>query len=69
MTLRKPLRSHLSIGGTKIPESFLNILKQLKTRRLESGWANALSSVADPPTFQDCFEKVLNLFKNLEQQK
>ena len=67
--LKKAIEKSFKHRGTKIPESFLNILKQLKTSRLESGWANALSSVADPPTFQDCFEKVLNLFKSLEQQK
>lgn len=54
---------------TDLPESFSNTLKELNTVRLEKGWASAVSSLPNAPTFKSSFETLISLINKIENQE
>lgn len=55
-TLKQAVEKSFIYRGTTIPKSFFDEIKQMNTTRLEKGWMSALSSVANPPPFSECFQ-------------
>ncbi len=45
---------------TDVPPSFLNVLRELDTTRLERGWTNAVASVYDASSFKAMFKILLD---------
>lgn len=54
---------------TDLPASFSNTLKELNTGRLEKGWASAVSSLPNAPTFKSSFETLITLMSKIENQE
>jgi predicted nucleotidyltransferase component of viral defense system len=53
---------------TDLPASFSNTLKELNTGRLEKGWASAVSSLPNAPTFKSSFETLITQMSKIENQ-
>lgn len=54
---------------TDLPASFSNTIKKLNTGRLEKGWASAVSSLSNAPTFKTSFETLISLLSKIENQE
>lgn len=65
--LKEAIEKSFVFRGTDVPPSFLNVLKEIDTTRLEKGWANAVASVNDASSFKSMFKTLLDHFADLEK--
>ena len=66
-TLGKALKRSFSFRKTKLPPSFSEAIKAIKTTTLERGWLSAMASVPEPPKFKAAFEEVIHQITKLEK--
>lgn len=66
-TLREAIQKSFVFRGTDVPPSFLNVLKELDTTRLEKGWANAVSSVKNASSFKTAFKVLMDHIADWEK--
>lgn len=64
--LKEALRNCFDFRETQVPMNFSNSLKELNTARLKKGWASAVSSIANAPSFKDAFEILINQVNKLD---
>lgn len=64
--LKDAIKRSFDFRSTELPGSFTKFIKELNTDRLEKGWASAVASVSNPPTFKSAFEIVLKLIGEFE---
>lgn len=57
-TLMDALSRCFTYRKTELPESLSDVLSQLNTTTLEKGWANAIFSVPNAPTFKTVFDEL-----------
>lgn len=62
-TLNSAIENTFKFRSTKVPEDILRVLRSIDLRILEKGWLKATTSVAEAPTFQEAFDKMLSLLE------
>jgi len=65
-TLKKAIKNCFEFRNTEMPTSFVEVIRQLNTSRLEMGWKSALASVASSMTFVEALKLVLNVMEGIE---
>jgi len=65
-TLKKAIQSCLDFRETKVPKSFLDVVKKLNTSRLQKGWASAVASISTSKSFDEGFQDLVNELKKIE---
>jgi predicted nucleotidyltransferase component of viral defense system len=66
-TLKEAIQKSFVFRGTDVPPSFLKVLKELDTTRLEKGWANAVSSVKNASSFKTAFKILMDYIADWEK--
>lgn len=66
--LQAAMKESFSYRGTELPKSIETFLLQLNTKVLERGWSNALSSLTNPPAFQETFDSLVAQLKEIEKK-
>jgi len=67
-TLKKALKRTFDFRNTELPTSFSTAISDLKTDRLERGWASAVASIPNATSFKLSFEKVMKLIGEIEAE-
>jgi hypothetical protein len=65
--LKDALENCFRFRKTKIPESFVKLLKDLDTTLLERGWPNAVATVKNAPDFNEAFANLIFQLERLEK--
>lgn len=65
-TLGTALQRCFEFRKTELPEKFSAEIKKINTHRLEQGWANSVSTVANAPEFKVAFDSVIKNIARLE---
>ncbi|NDC23405.1 MAG: hypothetical protein EBZ49_04670 [Proteobacteria bacterium] len=66
-TLGIAIKKCFEFRETNPPKKISTKIKKLNTLRLEQGWANSVSTVADAPDFKAAFEAVITTMAKLEK--
>lgn len=66
-TLGTALKRCFKFRKTELPEKISADLKKINTHRLEQGWANSVSTVANAPEFVTAFNTVIKNMEHLEK--
>ena len=66
-TLGIALERCFEFRETKLPDRMSSEIKRINTHRLERGWANSVSTVANAPEFEIAFEAVIKNMARLEK--
>jgi predicted nucleotidyltransferase component of viral defense system len=66
-TLGTALQRCFEFRETKLPEKILTEIKKINTSRLEQGWANSVSTIANAPDFKTAFDAVVKSMARLEK--
>ena len=64
--LKQAIEACFSFRKTDLPKSLSEEFEQLNTGRLKAGWASAMASIANPPTFDNMFATVIDQLKIFE---
>jgi len=66
-TLGTALKRCFEFRETELPEKISAEIKKINTSRLEQGWANSVSTVANAPEFKAAFDTVIKNMAKLEK--
>jgi predicted nucleotidyltransferase component of viral defense system len=66
-TLGTAIKRCFEFRETKLPQKLSSEIKKINTLRLEQGWANSVSTVANAPEFKASFETVIKTMAKLEK--
>jgi hypothetical protein len=66
-TLGIALERCFEFRETKLPDRMSSEIKRINTRRLEQGWANSVSTVANAPEFEIAFDAIIKNVARLEK--
>ncbi len=66
-TLGTALQRCFEFRKTELPEKISTEIKKINTNRLEQGWANSVSTVANAPEFKTAFDAVVKNMARLEK--
>jgi hypothetical protein len=66
-TLGTAIKRCFEFRKTELPEKITEEIKRINTHRLEQGWANSVSTVANAPDFKAAFDKVVKTMNRLEK--
>lgn len=64
--LHEALRRCFEFRETDMPHSFTKTLESVDTTRLEKGWASAVGSIAEAPSFKKSFDTVISEIRRSE---
>ena len=67
MVLKEAIKKCFDFRKTDVPTSFLNILKELDTTRLEKGWTSAVASIHEASSFKAMFKTLLDQISDWEK--